>query len=144
LVKSCIMIWYCFCLFWLFLGIRWYSYNVDAIASKGGCGERSLACTSDEIRRELKKGFLGYQCTSQDGLSSTNRSTDLTKGETRSVIPKTLKWFGRLKYSLFKLVCTIIFKTNLFKRNISFLNWFHLVNNILSHLLRIMLRQICK
>jgi len=44
-----------------------------------------LACTSDEIRRELKKGFLGYQCTSLDGFSSTNRSTNLTKGETRSI-----------------------------------------------------------
>jgi len=44
-----------------------------------------LACTSDEIRRELKKGFLGYQCTSLDGFSSTNKSTDLTKGETRSI-----------------------------------------------------------
>jgi len=38
------------------------------------------------MRYDDEKGFLGYQCTSQDGLSSTNRSTDLTKGETRSII----------------------------------------------------------
>jgi len=37
------------------------------------------------MRYDDEKGFLGYQCTSQDGLSSTNRSTDLTKGETRSI-----------------------------------------------------------
>jgi len=59
--------------------------NTRTNSHNHSCGERSLACTSDEIRRELKKGFLGYQCTSQDGLSSTNRSTDLTKGETRSI-----------------------------------------------------------
>jgi len=49
-----------------------------------------------EIRRELKKGFLGYQCMSLDGFSSTNRSTDLTKGETRSIC--TTSTLRRTKY----------------------------------------------
>jgi len=30
------MIWYWLFLFWLFAGIRWYSYIVDAIVSKRG------------------------------------------------------------------------------------------------------------
>jgi len=51
----------------------------------GYCGERSLAHTTDEIQRQLKKGFLGYQCASLGSHSSIHRSIDLTKDETRSI-----------------------------------------------------------
>jgi len=43
---------------------------------------------------------------------------------------KDFKMIGRLKYSLFKLVCKIILKTNLFKKN-SFL--FKLISSSQYH-----------
>jgi len=64
------------------------------------CGERSLAHTSDEIRREQKKGFLVYQCTSLDGFSSTHRSTDSTKDETRSIWCQKWSQISKIRWNL--------------------------------------------